>query len=1029
MVKCSLVTMNGVSGSSQTEQLPLQLCVVGEELGRDQTFLTECRGFQVPVVLSRNGEEWLDDSSVLTVFVVAPFSGPVFQRLVSCKRPILGPPAVRELRGRGEALLVKRSPVFCLSLYGCDIVISGFRRKSEVERLLRLVHWCGGSVQKDAGTKMTQLVAAHSIGDKYQYATTFSIPVLTEHWLAAAWDRREDLGYRADTKETMEEFRLQLFAGNRVYFYGFVQSELSHMQEVLEANGGQVAGGLEDIGTTHLVVDDDAIEAMPVELEVRMKEIEANKQKTRCDVVKRDWFWRSIQIEAAANPSNYRVTSPGAVTSPTKPMLSPGSTQLDNIAVSSSNKRRKRRQQEMLHLLARESPVSKRRSSVIDLTALNMSGSLLDATESRTVESQLEGVSITVTPESSPGRNNITTSTPTYGLHSATGRQQVFHEFVTTETNYVAILECITKIAKETEDPTQKGGALLDQQEIKLIFGMLAPIRKVHSEMLTKLVWAEDNWCEAVTVGSIILQFAGDLLEAYPPFVNFFERTKSQIHASDQRNVRFHAFLKMCERRPECWRQTLPELMIRPVQRLPSISLLLTDLLKHTKREDPTHPDCEELEIALSKIKEVMNHLNEEKRRTEGQIHIFDIYSEIENCPASVVSSHRSFVTRADCVELASEHQFCGKGYELTLFLFTDILVVAKRKSTKSLGSISRSHSTNSSSHVTGPRVRHNSLVPNKMLKFVAMIQLSSVRRLVDVFDAEDCEEMEASNFLAIVCRLTEDLRERMYLIKLALDCKDDNIQFVRLLCRQVANTRCKQDPEELLARMAACQLGIESSDLSVTSFSKVISSFQKTKQKVGRAFSFNKTPIELKISSNTISPMTLPRLNTSSERWGGKLKLDLEAEQQSTSSIEETIGQVFLSEGQNLHLSDTDSMQDWNKNGTCSVPDITSVHPTQARSLSVTELSNNPGPPLISKKTPQQSCVSLLEKTGFSPRWNKSISKKSIIKVDETSSPINGENADPTFFTRSLERLSFKNKFRTRSRTNTIESLSWKQH
>jgi hypothetical protein len=36
-----------------------------------------------------------------------------------------------------------------------------------------------------------------------------------------------------------------------------------------------------------------------------------------------------------------------------------------------------------------------------------------------------------------------------------------------------------------------------------------------------------------------------------------------------------------------------------------------------------------------------MTHLNEEKRRTEGQIHIFDIYSEIENCPASVVSSHR----------------------------------------------------------------------------------------------------------------------------------------------------------------------------------------------------------------------------------------------------------------------------------------------------------------------------------------------------------------------------------------------------
>ena len=53
--------------------------------------------------------------------------------------------------------------------------------------------------------------------------------------------------------------------------------------------------------------------------------------------------------------------------------------------------------------------------------------------------------------------------------------------------------------------------------------------------------------------------------------------------------------------------------------------------------------DIELLELALDRVKEVMTHLNEEKRRTEGQIHIFDIYSEIENCPPSVISSHRRY--------------------------------------------------------------------------------------------------------------------------------------------------------------------------------------------------------------------------------------------------------------------------------------------------------------------------------------------------------------------------------------------------
>jgi hypothetical protein len=68
---------------------------------------------------------------------------------------------------------------------------------------------------------------------------------------------------------------------------------------------------------------------------------------------------------------------------------------------------------------------------------------------------------------------------------------------------------------------------------------------------------AEVNWSEEVCVGSILLQYTGDLLKAYPPFVNFFERTKNQIGECDKRSPRFHAFLKKCERRPECSRQTL----------------------------------------------------------------------------------------------------------------------------------------------------------------------------------------------------------------------------------------------------------------------------------------------------------------------------------------------------------------------------------------------------------------------------------------------------------------------------------------
>lgn len=49
--------------------------------------------------------------------------------------------------------------------------------------------------------------------------------------------------------------------------------------------------------------------------------------------------------------------------------------------------------------------------------------------------------------------------------------------------------------------------------------------------------------------------------------------------------------------------------MIRPVQRLPSVQLLLTDLLKHSKKEKG-QSDVIAIEKALEKIKEVRFRYN-----------------------------------------------------------------------------------------------------------------------------------------------------------------------------------------------------------------------------------------------------------------------------------------------------------------------------------------------------------------------------------------------------------------------------------
>ena len=46
-------------------------------------------------------------------------------------------------------------------------------------------------------------------------------------------------------------------------------------------------------------------------------------------------------------------------------------------------------------------------------------------------------------------------------------------------------------------------------------------------------------------------------MKAYPNFVNFFENTKQTLTDCDKTIPRFHAFLKVCQSKRECGRQTL----------------------------------------------------------------------------------------------------------------------------------------------------------------------------------------------------------------------------------------------------------------------------------------------------------------------------------------------------------------------------------------------------------------------------------------------------------------------------------------
>uniref|UniRef100_A0A671MQD3 Epithelial cell transforming 2 n=1 Tax=Sinocyclocheilus anshuiensis TaxID=1608454 RepID=A0A671MQD3_9TELE len=562
-----------------------------------------------------------------TVFVLKDFQAPEYSFLYKNDNRILGPPAVMHCASKGEPLPFSSRPLYSMTMLNLSLCFTGFRKKDEVVTLVNLVHHMGGTIRKDFdSTKVTHLIARSTHGEKYRLAVCMGTPILTPEWIHKAWEHRDDINFHAGNEEFRTEFKVPPFQDCVLSFLGFSEEERTNMEERTQKHGGRFQA-VGDERCTHLVVEENSIKELPF------------TPSKRLYVVKQEWFWGSIQMDARAGETMYSYEK--------SPAMKKAVSLLSLTTPNSGRKRRRLR--ETLAQLTKETEISpfpprKRPSSEHSLSM----GSLLD---------------ISNTPDTCKSKNARLPKSSTPALPKQSARWQVSKELYQTESNYVDILATVLQLFKYPLDKEgQVGGPILAPEEIKTIFGSIPDIYEVHTRIKVDLEELVMNWSEERSVGDIILKYV-KLVKAYPPFVNFFEMSKETIVRCERQKPRFHAFLKINQAKPECGRQTLVELLIRPVQRLPSVALLLNDIKKHTSDDNP---DKVTLEKAIESLKEVMTHINEDKRKTEGQKQIFDVVYEVDGCPANLLSSHRSLVHRVETI-----HVLC-----LVLFLFNDCLEV-----------------------------------------------------------------------------------------------------------------------------------------------------------------------------------------------------------------------------------------------------------------------------------------------------------------------------------------------------------------
>ncbi|XP_011689501.1 PREDICTED: protein ECT2 isoform X2 [Wasmannia auropunctata] len=577
----------------------------------------------------------------------------------------------------------------------------------------------------------------------------------------------------------------------------------------------------------HVVVDESNVNVLP------------NLVSVSAFIVKTGWFWTSVQNEAAADEKEYlfehyleKVLSPTATGRRDSEQIP------QNVTLSK-------------HPCWLGGTFSNLLQNGADSPA-SVSGSFLDCTASP--DKLLDEVEAVDTEHLLIVKENLSQ------------RHKVFLELVQTESNYVGILNTIMTLFKlPLENLIGKSGKeLLNSTEVKIIFGNFPPIYDVHKQLLEALRCSAAHWTEDISIGEIFLKFEPDLVKAYPPYVNFFENTKQMLEECDQNKPRFHAFLKNCQTIPECGRQSLKDLLIKPIQRLPSISLLLSEILKHTDR---SNPDYSALEAARNSIDKVNTYINEDKRKTERQLAMFDIFNEIDNCPPHLVSSHRSFISKCDVMEVTEG--LSGRGDHLVLFLFTDTLEICKKRS-KAFNSLKSPNTINGLQSIK--------LSQGKPYKHIKMLSLSTIRKVVDIRETDECHKV-----FALVVRGTQELKEKFFSFVIT-DEEVNKTNYLQTLCRQMALAIRVADADTLLIRYDSHQLEVGTSDVASGTLKKTIKSLfhnfyleymdpyvfllnsmcettlhvplpfaSRTRARVGRAFSFNKTPSKLNRAMSTI--------------------------------------------------------------------------------------------------------------------------------------------------------------------------------
>jgi len=199
-------------------------------------------------------------------------------------------------------------------------------------------------------------------------------------------------------------------------------------------------------------------------------------------------------------------------------------------------------------------------------------------------------------PSSNPKNDNV-------------ARCLVIQEIIETEKFYLKSLDTAIEKYMKPIQHTQT----LSERKIKKIFNNIEGILET-SQLFLKILFRDipKGYDELICIGKCFLEII-PRLDVYAIYARNHQQCIKQMLKLEYQKPSFIQYLNQIRDREGVL--DLMSLLIQPVQRIPRYKLLLEDVLKKTPE---SHPDNKDLKLALQKIEDIANTVNESIRKYEN---------------------------------------------------------------------------------------------------------------------------------------------------------------------------------------------------------------------------------------------------------------------------------------------------------------------------------------------------------------------------------------------------------------------------